>query len=160
VCHNKLANSDVQERPFSFKIIKFSLGQQNMTVQWQTFNISVWSYQLLNPVTCTKFQDLPYTYDSNFDLCHTQEVSKLHTIECDNVKVHNEADLCAHRDTDKLHWHWYFICMLQDLTAHRKSVLTSTTCSVPTMYRMGRKTAVFVQTMHIFSHICIRPKAA
>lgn len=90
-------------------MMKFSLGEQNMAVQGQIFNIPVSSDQLLNPVTHTKFQDLPYTYNSNFTTCvthdlhHTEEeISKLHTIVCGNVKVHNEAALCAHSDVHQL----------------------------------------------------------
>lgn len=72
VCHDKMANSDVNEGPFSFrKMMKFSLGEQNMTIQEQIFNIPVSSNQLLNPVTRTKFQYLPYTYTSNFMTCVT-----------------------------------------------------------------------------------------
>jgi len=45
--------------------------------------------------------------------------------------------------------------VLQDLTAHPKPVLTSTTCTVQNMYRMSGKIAVSIQSMCIFSHICI-----
>jgi len=51
----------------------------------------------------------------------------------------------------------FHLCALQDLTAHPKSVLTSTTCTVQNMYRMGGKTAVSVQSMHMFSHTCMGP---
>jgi len=42
-----------------------------MTIQEQIFNIPVSSNQLPNPVTRTKVQDLPYTYNSNFMTCVT-----------------------------------------------------------------------------------------
>jgi hypothetical protein len=74
VCRDKMANSDVTEGPFSFrKMMKFSLGEQNMTIQEQIFNIPVSSNQLLNPVTHTKFQDLPYPHNSNFMTCVTHK---------------------------------------------------------------------------------------